>query len=366
MLRWLDLSELHPGAALSLSSCPPRVRRVVLRPGTVARFFDAGAQPTARLEHVSITPVPGEESDEPLQLSTLPATLTTLHLEHCGDCWRVWPSPLRALPRECIRNLSELSLRGTFRDTQGITTKLAGLEQLTQLRTLDLSHNRGVGVPEMQLVGQLRTLTALDITAIRALNQESLRRLRSLQGLTTLLMTDTPWTDVGLDGLAELVHFPRLRRLSLPDPSFVEYRHDEARPVWHAIATKLCDLRELQMDARLYLSTLDLRTDEELPPATSVEQVAVLWRSKTKRRFRWFHSKRLFPLLRTLRFHRVKRLTVHTVHGLQMLARCDHVTVTVLDSDDVDRTQRLFEQAPFLWPGAPAPLDLDMHAMIAV
>ena len=374
-LRSLDLLEMDPddAAALHLSSCPPHVRHVVLRPDTAARFFEAWdgpAQPTASLEHVFITPVPGEAPfTEPLRLCTLPATLTALRLEHCAPC--LWDQPpLRMLPLERLSNLTHLSLRGTLRPhTPDGEDILRGLEELTQLRVLNLAHNTFcLSNDSLHLVAVCcsATLTTLDLTAIGTLNQESLRRLRPLQHLTALLMADTPWIDHNLHGLRELGHFPRLQRLSLPDLRFVVAHRGEARSVWSTVATKLRDLRELQMDSRLYLSTLDLRTDEELPPATSVIQVTVLWRSGTKRWFRWFSSSRLFPALRAVRLHRVERLSVDTVLGLQMLAMDADVTVTVLGSDDDDCTQRLFEQSPFPWPGAQAPLDLDMRATIVV
>jgi hypothetical protein len=375
MLLSLDLLETA-STGLRLSSCPPSLRHVALRPGSVARFFNRrNSDPwrglsIAELEHVTIVALPGESSDEPLRLYQLPSTLTTLYIEHCASCWQEFDSPLRMLPRECARSLTELSLKATILNWRtytpfgAVTRGLMGLDELVQLRTLDLSHNLAIGPPEMSLVAHLHRLTSLDLSHIAFMDVDGLRSLRPLQHLTVLLMTDTPWFGTA-DGLSEAGEFPKLQRLSLPDTRFVTgdvvgyLRMTQVTPMLSGIA-KLRDLRELCLDERLFHSALWKGPVAASTGVHGATKVSVLLRGAPSRhrKFHWYACKRMFPDLRTLSFCRAQRIRARDLIAMQRLVDAFDVTVVVRDLDDKDCTQRLFEVAPWRpWASNPALID---------
>ena len=375
MLLSLDLLKTA-STGLRLSSCPPSLRHVALQPGSVARFFNRrNSDPwrglgVAELVHVTIVALPGDSSDQTLRMHQLPSTLTTLHIEHCASCWQEFDSPLRMLPRECARNLTELSLKATIYNRRThtpfgeMTWGLVGLEELFHLRTLILSHNLAIGALEMSLVAHLHRLTSLDLSHVAFMDVDGLKSLRPLQQLTVLLMTDTPWFGTA-DGLTEVGEFPKLQRLSLPDTRFVTgdfggYLHmTQVTSMLSGIA-KLRDLCELRLDERLFHSALWKGRVAASTGVHGVTKVSVLLRGAPSRHrnFHWYASKRMFPDLRTLIFCRAKHIRTREVTAMQRLAEAFDVTVVVRDLDGKDCTQRLFEVAPWRpWAPDPAPVN---------
>ena len=371
MLLSLDLLKTA-STGLRLSSCPPSLRHVALQPGSVARFFNRRHSDPwrglhmAELEHVTIAASPGESSDETLRMHQLPSTLTTLHIEHCASCWPRLPtkgldSPLRMLPPDCARNLTELSLRATVSNNRRthtpfgeVTWGLVGLDELVHLRTLILSQNLAIGAPEMRLIAHLHRLTSLDLSHVASMDVDGLKSLRPLQQLTVLLMTDTPWIGTA-DGLSEAGEFPKLQRLSLPDTRFVTgdvfgYVHEtQVTPMLSGMA-KLHDLCELRLDERLFHSALRVTVGAE-PVATfdGVTTVSVLLRGVPSKHRQFYSTacKRIFPALSTLNFCRAHRIRTRDLQDMQYLMYDHDVAVVVRDLDGNDCTQRLFAVAPW-------------------
>ena len=377
MLLSLDLLKTA-STSLRLSSCPPSLLHVALQPGSVARFFNRrNSDPwrglhVAELEHVTIAALPGESSDETLRMHQLPPTLTTLYIEHCASCWQQFDSPLRMLPRECARNLTELSLKATVHNRRtdarfgfSILWGLVGLDELAHLRTLILSHNPAIGARDMSLIANLHRLTSLDLSHVESMDVDGLKSLRPLQQLTVLIMTDTPWFGTA-GGLSEAGKFPKLQRLSLPDTRFVTgdvdgylLRH-QVIPMLTGMAN-LRDLCELRLDERLFHSALWKGASVWQSTAVhGVTKVSVLLRGAPSkhRKFYWCAVRRMFPDLRTLIFCRAQRIRASDLTAMQRLATGFDVTVVVRDLDGNDCTQRLFEVAPWRpWAPDGAPVD---------